>query len=232
MPYFQHYSFDLWLTLIKSDPRFKPERAKYFHQHFNKADKSVDEIATIFRQVDLMCNAVNEKSGKNIDADEMYLMVIHLINGDRLDIDEVDYQQLHNDMEALLFKYPSQLYSDVTFEALQTLKEKSGATFSLLSNTGYITGKTLRKVLALYQLDTFFDFQLYSDEAGMSKPNPEFFEVMLKNIDICNMGKDIPRSGILHVGDNPKNDVAAAEAMGLKAALINSNQQTILSLVG
>ncbi|RFZ94688.1 HAD family hydrolase [Mucilaginibacter conchicola] len=232
MPYYQHYSFDLWLTLIKSDPQFKPERARYFHQHFNKSGKSVDEIALIFRQVDLMCNAVNEKSGKNIDADEMYLMVIHLINGNSLDIDEIDYQQLHNDMEVLLFKHPPQLYSDVTYNTLISLKEKSGATFSLLSNTGYIIGKTLRKVLALYQLDTFFDFQLYSDEAGMSKPNPEFFEVMLKNIDICNVGKDIPRNGILHVGDNPKNDVAAAEAMGLKAALINSNQQTILSLIG
>ena len=231
MSYYQHYSFDLWLTLIKSDPEFKIQRAHFFHQNFNNTGKSVDDISKIFRQVDLMCNAVNEKTGKNIDADEMYLMVISLVNGDSLNIDEIDYTALHLQMEDLLFKYPPQMYSAVTTEVLEHLKQKSGATFSLLSNTGYITGKTLRKVLALYGLDSYFDFQLYSDEAGMSKPNPEFFKTMLNNIDIYNPGKDIPLKNIVHVGDNPKNDMLAADAIGISSLLINSNQTTILSLI-
>lgn len=231
MPYYQHYSFDLWLTLIKSNPEFKIQRAHFFHQKFNNTGKSVDDIARVFRQVDLMCNAVNEKTGKNIDADEMYLMVISLINGDSLNIDEIDYTALHLQMEGLLFKYPPQMYSAVTTEVLEHLKQKSGATFSLLSNTGYITGKTLRKVLALYGLDNYFDFQLYSDEAGMSKPNREFFKTMLNNIDICNSGKNIPLKSIIHVGDNPKNDQQAADAIGISSLLINSNQTTILSLI-
>jgi putative hydrolase of the HAD superfamily len=231
MPYYQHYSFDLWLTLIKSNPEFKIQRAHFFHQKFNNTGKSVDDIARVFRQVDLMCNAVNEKTGKNIDADEMYLMVISLINGDRLNIDDIDYNALHLQMEELLFKYPPLMYADVTIEVLEHLKQKSGATFSLLSNTGYITGKTLRKVLALYGLDNYFDFQLYSDEAGMSKPNPEFFKTMLNNIDICNSGKNIPLKSIVHVGDNPKNDQQAADAIGISSLLINSNQTTILSLI-
>ncbi|QHS57554.1 HAD family hydrolase [Mucilaginibacter sp. 14171R-50] len=231
MPYYQHYSFDLWLTLIKSNPQFKIQRAHFFHQNFNNTGKSVDDIALIFRQVDLMCNAVNEKTGKNIDADEMYLMVISLINGNRLNIDDIDYAQLHLQMEELLFTYPPQPYSDVTIEALQHLKQKSGATFSLLSNTGYITGKTLRKVLALYGLDNYFDFQLYSDEAGMSKPNHDFFKLMLNNIDICNAGKNIPLTNIIHIGDNAKNDVKPAQEIGISSMLVNVNSATILSLV-
>ena len=231
MPYYQHYSFDLWLTLIKSNPEFKIQRAHFFHQNFNNTGKSVDDVARVFRQVDLMCNAVNEKTGKNIDDDEMYLMVISLVNGDSLNIDEIDYTALHLQMEDLLFKYPPQMYSAVTTEVLEHLKQKSGATFSLLSNTGYITGKTLRKVLALYGLDNYFDFQLYSDEAGMSKPNPEFLKTMLNNIDIYNPGKDIPLKNIVHVGDNPKNDMLAADAIGISSLLINSNQTTILSLI-
>jgi putative hydrolase of the HAD superfamily len=232
MPYYyQHYSFDLWLTLIKSNPEFKPQRAHFFQQKFNNTGKSVEEIEKIFRQVDSMCNAINEKTGKNIDADEMYLMVISLINGDTINIDNIDYNALHLQMEELLFKYPPQMYSAVTTEVLQHLKQNSGATFSLLSNTGYITGKTLRKVLALYGLDTYFDFQLYSDEAGMSKPNPEFFKTMLNNIDICNPGKDIPLKNIIHIGDNPKNDERAANEIGISTLLINSNQTSILSLI-
>lgn len=231
MPYYQHYSFDLWLTLIKSNPEFKIQRAHFFHQNYNNTGKSVDEIVKVFRQVDLMVNAVNEKTGKNIDADEMYLMVINLLNGDQLNIDDIDYPALHLQMEELLFKYPPQAYADVTIDTLHRLKLKSGATFSLLSNTGYITGKTLRKVLALYGLDNYFDFQLYSDEANMSKPNPEFFNTMLNNIDICNGGKNIPLKNIIHIGDNPKNDVQAANQAGISSLLINSNQNSILSLI-
>ena len=231
MPYYQHYSFDLWLTLIRSNPEFKIERARFFHQHFNHTTKSVDDVAAVFRQVDLMCNAVNEKTGKNIDADEMYLMVIDLINGHQLNIDNIDYPALHAQMEDLLFKYPPVAYSDVTIDTLQHLKLKSGATFSLLSNTGYITGKTLRKVLALYGLDNYFDFQLYSDEAGMSKPNQQFFKAMLNNVDICNGGKDIPLKNIIHIGDNPKNDVKPADALGISSLLINSNQNSIINLI-
>jgi putative hydrolase of the HAD superfamily len=231
MPYYQHYSFDLWLTLIKSDPEFKVQRSQFFHQNFNKAGKSIEDIIGIFRQVDLMCNAVNEKTGKNIDADEMYLIVISLINGDKLNIDEIDYQHLHQQMEDLLFKYPPRVFADVTIEVLQHLKQKSGATFSLLSNTGYITGKTLRKVLKLYGLDNYFDFQLYSDETGMSKPNLEFFKTMLNNIDICNNGRNIPLKNIIHIGDNPKNDIAPADKFGISSLLINSNKNSILSLI-
>ncbi len=29
----KHYSFDLWFTLIKSNPKFKEERAKFFHRN-------------------------------------------------------------------------------------------------------------------------------------------------------------------------------------------------------
>lgn len=231
MPYYQHYSFDLWLTLIKSNPEFKIERARYFHRHHNVYQKSVEDIAAIFRRVDLLVNAINEKTGKNIDADEMYLMVLDSIHDGQLNLDEVDTDHLHAKMEELLFLYPPLLYNDVTFDALHRLKQKSGGTFSLLSNTGYITGKTLRKVLALHRLGDFFDFQLYSDETGMSKPNPAFFGAMLNNIGICNPGKDIPLTSIIHVGDNPKNDITAAEALGISTLLINSNQQTILNLI-
>lgn len=231
MPYYQHYSFDLWLTLLKSDPAFKPERAKYFQENYNQFDKPVGEIAQIFRQVDLMCNAVNERSGKNIDSDEMYLMVLNFIHDGKLDLHHVDLTQILVDMEELLFRHPPMLYSPVTLGALKHLKENSGGTFSLLSNTGYITGKTLRKVLALSGLDGFFDFHLYSDEVDMSKPNPAFFELMLTNVDICNPGITIPRSSVIHIGDNGRNDVEPCEALGIRSMLVNSNQQTILNLI-
>jgi putative hydrolase of the HAD superfamily len=230
MPYYQHYSFDLWLTLIKSNPEFKIQRTKIFHRDFNPSNKSIDEVARIFRQVDLMCNAVNENTGKNIDSDEMYLMVISLINDNRLNIKDIDTGKLYKDMETLLFNYLPVPYSPVTIEVLDHLKNKSGGTFSLLSNTGFIKGLTLKKVLTELKIYQYFDFQLYSDEAGMSKPNPAFFELMLQNIKRVNHPKQINLNNIIHVGDNPVTDVEGANAAGIKSMLINSNNQDITSL--
>jgi len=230
MPYYQHYSFDLWLTLIKSNPEFKTERTKIFHRDFNPCHKSIDEVAKVFRQVDLMCNAVNENTGKNIDSDEMYLMVISLINDNQLNVKDIDTGTLYHDMETLLFNYLPVLYSPVTIEVLDHLKNKSGGTFSLLSNTGFIKGVTLKKVLSELKIDQYFDFQLYSDEAGMSKPNPAFFELMLQNIKRVNHPKQINLNNIIHIGDNPVTDVEGANAAGIKSMLINSNDQDITSL--
>ncbi|HTE00648.1 MAG TPA: HAD family hydrolase [Mucilaginibacter sp.] len=230
MTYYQHYSFDLWLTLIKSNPEFKIQRTKIFHRDFNLNNKSIDEVAKVFRQVDLMCNAVNEKTGKNIDSDEMHLMVISLINDNCLDFQDIDTGKLYADMVALLFNYLPVLYSPVTIGVLDHLKNKSGGTFSLLSNTGFIKGATLKKVLVELKLDQYFDFQLYSDEAGMSKPDPAFFGLMLQNIRRVNHPKEISLDSIIHVGDNPKTDIEGAEAAGIKSLLINSNNQSITSL--
>jgi putative hydrolase of the HAD superfamily len=228
---YQHYSFDLWLTLIKSNPYFKIERTKIFHRDFNPAGKSIDEVARAFRQVDLMCNAVNERTGKNIDADEMYLMVISTINDNQYPLADIDTDKLYADMEKLLFYYLPVVYSPVTIDTLQHLKQKSDCSLSILSNTGFIKGRTLRKVMVKLGLADLFNFQIYSDEEGMSKPNPALFKLMVQNVKACNKSKQITLTDIIHIGDNPAADIAGANEAGINSLLINSNNLSILSLL-
>jgi putative hydrolase of the HAD superfamily len=222
----QHYSFDLWLTLIKSNPLFKKQRSKYFHQHFNFQNIPLEEVEQKFRSVDLMCNAINERTGKNIDADEMYLMVISQINNNQINLRDIDVDQLYHHMEALIYDYPPQVYDQDTLGLLASLKSL-GATANILSNTGFVKGETLRKILQELTLAQYFDFQLYSDEAGMSKPNPAFFELMISQAK--QLGP-LELEDIMHVGDNPIADVVGAIKAGIKATLINSNQLSILTL--
>jgi putative hydrolase of the HAD superfamily len=228
---YQHYSFDLWLTLIKSNPYFKIERTKIFQRDFNPAGKSIDEVARAFRQVDLMCNAVNERTGKNIDADEMYLMVISTINDNQYPLADVDTDKLYADMEKLLFYYLPVVYSPVTIDTLQHLKQKGDCSLSILSNTGFIKGQTLRKVMVKLGLADFFNFQIYSDEEGMSKPNQALFNLMVQNVKDCNKPKQISLADIIHIGDNPAADIAGANDAGLNSLLINSNNLSILNLL-
>ncbi len=230
MPVYKHYSFDLWLTLIKSNPGFKIARAKYFHAHFNKANKSLEEISAVFRKVDLMVNSINEKTGKNIDAEEMYLMVISILNDYSTGFLEVDVDALYADMETIVLENMPEIYCSDSINVLYKVKESGLSTTSLLSNTGFIKGTTLRKILKHLELDTLLDFQLYSDEVRMSKPNFKFFQLMLDTID-RNKHLELGLHEIIHVGDKPRADAKGAEAFGIKSLLINSNHLSITDLL-
>ncbi|WP_462267023.1 HAD family hydrolase [Mucilaginibacter sp.] len=229
MAAYLHYSFDLWLTLIRSNPAFKQQRVEHFYRHYNHAQKSREEINIAFRQVDVMVNAINEKTGKNIDADELYLMVLSIINDYQLPLHDIDIQQLCADMDTLLLNYMPVVYCSQTAAVLGQLKQQDGCTLSLLSNTGFIRGQTLRQVLQHLQLDQFLSFQLYSDETGLSKPNPQFFKLMLVEVALYN--KNAQPAHIIHIGDNKNADIEGAKMAGLQSRLINSNQQCITCLL-
>ncbi|MBB4108410.1 putative hydrolase of the HAD superfamily [Pedobacter zeae] len=230
MAFYKHYSFDLWLTLIKSNPRYKQERVHYFYRNFNGKNKTVEEIAIIFRQVDLMVNAINEKAGKNVDAEEMYLMVISMINDYDYNFRDVDLRQLDHDMEQLVFAHAPKLYCDDCLDVLAKIKESGNGTTNILSNTGFIKGKTLKIVINQLGIDQYIDFQLYSDEVRMSKPSAGFFQLMLDTIDRTKH-PDLVLSDVIHIGDNPYADVRGAEAMGINSMLINSNNLSISNLL-
>jgi len=230
MAFYKHYSFDLWLTLIKSNPTYKQERVQYFYKNFNGKHKRIEEIAITFRQVDLMVNAINEKSGKNVDADEMYLMIISMINDYDFNFRDIDLQALDHDMEQIIFAHMPKLYCDDCLNVLAKIKESGKSSTNILSNTGFIKGKTLKKVINHLGIGQYIDFQLYSDEVRMSKPSTGFFQLMLDTIDRTKH-PELQLKEIIHIGDNLHADVRGAEAMGINSMLINSNNLSISNLL-
>ncbi|SFE27511.1 putative hydrolase of the HAD superfamily [Chitinophaga sp. CF118] len=227
---YKHFSFDLWLTLIKSHPSFKQERNRFFYDNFNQKNKSLEEVTRIFRQVDLMCNAINEKTGNNLEAEEMYLMVISEMNDHEKSFHDIDLSALYDEMEQLVFKYLPVIYCDNTSSALSRLKQSGNNTLSLLSNTAFIKGRTLREVLKRLEIHHLFDFQLYSDEVGMSKPNQELFQLMIRTVTSHRNEESIQLNEIIHIGDNIKADIEGGSIAGISTLLINSNNKSILSL--
>jgi putative hydrolase of the HAD superfamily len=173
-----------------------------------------------------MCNAINEKTGNNLEAEEMYLMVISAMNDHAVSFHDIDLTKLYHEMEQLVFKHLPVIYCANTSAALSRLKEEN-YTISLLSNTAFIKGSTLREVLKRLEIHHLFDFQLYSDEVGMSKPNQELFQLMIKTVT---SSKDIHLKEIIHIGDNIKADIEGGSIAGISTLLINSNDKSILSL--
>ena len=224
-----HYSFDLWYTLIRSNPEFKITRAKYFYEKYNFSGISLDDVKSIFRQIDLMSNVINQKTGRNLTSVEMYLMVIYLMNQDEKIVNQIDLIELDTIMEEIFLKYPASLFDSNTYRVLNELKEKNKS-LSILSNTAFIKGRTLRLLLKMLNVDQLFDFQIYSDELGFSKPDKYIFQTLHQNVNKL-WNYLMPNKNIIHIGDNILADSNGAALYGIDALIINTNNQTILKVL-
>lgn len=210
---YKHYSFDLWLTLIKSNPEFKQKRAEYFFKHFNRKKLSLDRVIEIIRNVDIMCNTVNECTGRSIDAFEMYAMILHKLEYDMSQIGTSELVSIYHNCDQIMQHYPPEIYSEETIPSLIKLKEL-GASLSILSNTGFIKGQSLKSHLQRLNIAHLFDFMIFSDQVDLSKPSVELFEFMIiKSRHL--------HQHILHIGDSVSADKVGANKAGIASLIIH-----------
>ncbi|WP_265131700.1 HAD family hydrolase [Chryseobacterium oranimense] len=209
-----HFSFDLWLTLIKSHPEFKTKRVELFTSFFN-VDKPIDEVAKTVKYYDDLCNTINEVTGGNIDTFEIYLMILNALNVDVKQLDNKKLDTFYQKSEELFLEYKPVVIFENIKEFLDQIKNQ-GKTINILSNTGFIKGRTMRKFLIQEELDQYIDFHIYSDEINISKPNPLIFQEVKNNLK----DQELPMHRILHIGDNPVADYRGAKDFGFSAHLL------------
>ncbi len=224
-----HLSFDLWSTLLKSNPEFKLSRAGLFHKKYNPKGFSKDEISSIFSRVGLWGNAINAKTGRSLSSEELYLLVLATLNGTAEGFGEINMEELYVETESLFFANHPVFYDSDTADVLWYYYER-GFTMNVLSNTAFVKGKTLRHLLAMLGVDKCFSFQLYSDELGCSKPSRKIFDILVKSISDFSGRTYEPRQ-IIHIGDDLFADIRGAEDCGLRAFQINSNSNCIQDLL-
>lgn len=217
---YRHISFDLWLTLIKSNPEFKDKRNLLFKDFFC-INKSIDEVAAVIRKFDVLTNSINEKVCCNFNTYEIYYLILDALGVDIEKYSGNDLDAFYSKTEGLLMEYKPLLLSDDIPQTLALLHER-GITMNILSNTAFIKGSSLRKILSHYGLTHYFTFQAYSDETGFSKPGIEMYQYAYTEIL---KSSTIQKNEILHVGDNRISDYNGAKRFGFDAYLITN--QTI-----
>lgn len=211
----QHFSFDLWLTLIKSHPEFKNKRNLLFKDFF-EMDCSIDKVTEVVRYYDLLCNTINEKTGSNIDTFEIYYLILKALD---ISIDQIgNYKltQFYDETELLFMNFMPDLIDTKIQLLFQQIVEQE-KTISILSNTAFIKGVTLRKVLEHYGLNPYFSFQIFSDEVGFSKPNQAIFQLVYNEIEKT---RSLNKKEVLHIGDNKIADYNGALNFGFDAFLL------------
>lgn len=209
-----HFSFDLWLTLIKSHPEFKAKRVELFSSFFN-VEKPIDEVAKAVKYYDDLCNNINEVIGGNVDTFEIYLLILNSLNVDIKQLNQENLNEFYQKSEDLFLEYKPVVIFDELHNFFDEIKNQ-GKTINILSNTGFIKGKTMRKFLMNENLDQYIDFHIYSDEIKCSKPNPLVFQEVKNQI----RNQELQMEQILHIGDNPIADYKGAKDFGFSAHLL------------
>ncbi|HEX9118181.1 MAG TPA: HAD family hydrolase [Anaerolineae bacterium] len=101
-------------------------------------------------------------------------------------------------------------------EVLAALQGR-GLRLGVISNT-IQPGRYLDAKLARDGLLRYFSATVYSSDAGVAKPHPAIFEAALAALGVA-------ADRAVHVGDRLLNDVAGAQAAGLRAVLIEVPQR-------
>lgn len=209
---YQHFSFDLWLTLIKSNSEFKLKRAVLFKDFFH-IQEDINTVHRVIKYYDDSCNSINEVTGGNIDTFEIYALIL---NQFKINYNLEILKDFYIETEKLFFDYPPEKINN-DLHVLLNRVHSEGKSASILSNTGFIKGTTMRRFLNDLGILQYFKFQIFSDEVNFSKPNDEIFKIMLSNID-----ENIPLDKIIHIGDNFNADYKSAINFGINAYLVKN----------
>ena len=212
---YKHFSFDLWLTLIRSNPEFKYKRDCMFRDFFD-IDETIETVSKVIRYYDVLSNKISEKTGQHIKYDTIYY---HILSSLKVNLDVIEEKKMldyYLEVEHLFLQNKPILIVPNIIELLSKIKNQ-GKTINIASNTAFIEGRTLCRLIDYFELSDFFSFQLYSDELKISKPNTLFFEnIYNKALKI----QPIEKKDVVHIGDNKFADYEGAIKYGLSAILI------------
>lgn len=212
---FKHFSFDLWLTLVKSNPQYKQKRNQLFKDFF-AIELPLEIVSDKIRFFDVSCNAINEQTGLNFDTFQIYALILNELNCDLTKLNPNTLEEFYILTENLFLEYAPQFIHEDTREILLALKAE-GKTINILSNTGFVRGTTIRKYLQNVGLTDLFSFEIFSDECNLSKPNSKIYEILYQKV---NGQFGLTKDEIVHIGDNYFADVQGATNFGIHAGLI------------
>lgn len=205
-------SFDLWNTLIQSNPAFLKARVDMIKHATTLSEKEIERTYKMFKS-DI--DSTFEKFGMQFTLNELYTML---------------HAQLQIDNDKMSVDTFMRLYTTTFFDNMPTLKDSvkevlqyckdNGYKMCIASNTVLIPPAMLRGVLSSYGIYDYFDFMVFSDEITCSKPNPQFFA------QIHIQSKCLKRN-IIHVGDSRITDIDGAMNYGFKTIVVKDDLDTL-----
>jgi putative hydrolase of the HAD superfamily len=196
-------SLDLWNTLIAANPKFSEKRLEMFRKMSHKSDSEIMEVI---------------KSNKTTYGDtavstEFIFDLLKNTLGIPLSISTI-----MDEYYTLFIQNPPLLIEKDIVSVLEKVHQNHA--IHLISNTLLVKGFVLKEALNKAHQNIFdhFDGLTFSDEEGVAKPDTAIFEIAYAKM------KAVPKTSVLHIGDNLKTDFEGATQFGFQAALVDFKQ--------
>jgi putative hydrolase of the HAD superfamily len=229
MKKYKHYSFDLWRTLIKPDPRYKEERASLIKKKFYET-ASEDTIRKVLSGCEERANIINKLVGRQVHSLEIFYSFMETMNKMWViekEITSESLSEMKRWCDNLFHMYPPILIDDAV-STLKQLKERD-CTISILSNTAILDGEIIRTSPSVKEnLAPLVDAFFFSDEIGHSKPSTVAFRKMMISVNEMRMTEllksKLLKEDILHVGDDQSTDGEGCKRLHLDFYLVDQQK--------
>jgi FMN phosphatase YigB (HAD superfamily) len=205
----QAVTFDFWDTLVAMDGESVTMRDRQIdgfadallaHGHARERDILVEVFAENWTRFEAQWEA-NAGQYTPVDATDFIIERLGVPVTPALRADLIDAFRVVGERADL---EPA----DGIDDCLETLHD-TGVKLGIVCDVGLVPSPTLRGRLQGFGLLRWFDAWSFSDETGWFKPAAEAFRPVLERLSI-----DDPTT-VAHVGDNPRTDVAGAQALGM-----------------
>ena len=232
----KHISLDAWNTLLIPNPLFAKRRAELLAGVFLCSEEFARKMYT---KTKLEIDTFTERSGFSISPEECVKRLILNFNQD------VNIKWLKDKID-FLFEKSQPIILDSVVSTIKFLYEEHKITFSISSNTNFISGRFLGTIIKnkfRNECDDAISFMVFSDlnkenvEHGhlieeffgikdafvrCAKPSSKFFKLVMDNANIIRTADPLLKNNILHIGDHQVCDFNGASAFGFNVKLINS----------
>jgi len=203
-------SFDFWGTLAVHNPEYSIARTAYLADLFGLTSEEADaRYKSVKRAYDYQATNFGT-------ATTPIVAVKRLIEGMRL-TRPTNAVEIMRDLAALARRHLPILGKDIN-AALNVAANHF--TLCITSNTNFIGGDTLRRVLVGIPI-THYGF---SDEVGLSKPDSDFFRTTM-----CGAQRVLPAlraHEMVHIGDHEICDIKGAKKVGMEAIFVTDPDHT------
>lgn len=207
-------SLDIWGTLLRSDPAFKPARNEMLRAVL-APEVAADEFNRVMRECDRQADEISMGRGTDVGFAERVELTLAAL-GSAIALTPADVDRLmHAQAELACAHHPLPLderLPDLVAELAETRP------VVLTSNTGMLPGVLMRDLLALAGFHGKLGM-VFSNEVGWAKPDPRIFETAITLVE-GTAGEPIASSCVVHVGDNAVADEQGARAAGMTTVLV------------
>ena len=200
-------SFDLWNTILNGDDETQSKREnlriEIFKRFFIKKGVEFEDSFLIDRYHAIWNYFshiwLDEK--RTPDAVELTKFFLSFFE---ISYTASECEKLAYDAASVIFKFPPRLTDEYLPSLLELLSENYK--LFIISDTAFVSGDMLRKILKRYGILKYFSKTVFSDEVGCSKPCEKIFYEVIENRENAKL--------LLHIGDFGDTDILGAKKIG------------------